>query len=326
MNKIFICYTPYHFLLSYLFKYRETEDLIILIDQYNNLEKWEFSLNKEEGVSYIKHSDAKSIFKLKSRITSIIKTYSPSNELEVYVFNDRTIDTWIALSCINKKIVHYIEDGSSAYSNSIIRGPKFKRLMLVAISKLPFTSYEYIEVLGTSSTIVSGYYLYPEHVRKENTLKPALQYQISTSHIENLKKFLIALSDFNQHSAIEVLALLPSTREQSFFNTFKSAVENLAKNKALIYKKHPIDNNNFQTQASNHKELPSHYPAEALLFTGSPDIVIGNFTTTLYATRFFAGRCKCINVHTMHSRKANEVFYEFLSSIGVHHQEIADPS
>jgi len=327
MKNIFICYTPYHFLLSFLFKGRGDDDLIVFIDQYNNLEEWAVVLKGIKNSKFVAFEYARSIFKLTRVLKKILKDWRlKSKQIEaVYIFNDRAKHTWIALNCIRTKNIFYIEDGSSAYSNSKIKTIKVKEIIFRILSKIPYLKYKYVEVLGTSPMIVGGYYLYPNNVRDENKIKPIFQYEKSDENLTEITRIFLKLFNFNLKNESSLLVLLPSLSDVSFFNEFNKIAEEVAisNDQLLLIKNHPLDKNykNIIKQ-KNIEALPSFYPAEAAIITGKSQAIIGSFTTALYVSKFLFENCTVINVSTKESREENILFYNFLSEINVQQIQI----
>ncbi|MDO9313075.1 MAG: glycosyltransferase family 52 [Burkholderiaceae bacterium] len=317
MRSIFICYTPYHFLLSYMFKHRRDNDLIIIVDQYGKLDFWDSATSISKNIKFIKHQIARSPLLFAKQLSKIKKEYPAVTK--VYLFNDKAAHSWITLNIFRARATFYIEDGSSAYSNSKVVSSHIKKALLSIASKIPIIKYEYVEVLGTSKEISGGYYLFPQNVRFEHKEKPVLQYEKDDQRLDDLKKFFLA-NDTNPSEPYEseILALAPSSKGKVFLDQFKRITEKIAAEKdlPLVIKEHPLDQNKATT-TTNQKTLPKQYPAEALVITGKSKVVIGNFTTTLHAAKFLSEDCIIINISTKKGKESNIELYRFLSSINV---------
>ncbi|MEH6504175.1 MAG: hypothetical protein V7682_09780 [Cycloclasticus sp.] len=324
MKKIFVCYTPYHFFLAFIFKNRDEQDIIIFIDQYNKFSGFKEELNTIDNLTFIEYKNSKGIIKFNNYLNVLIKNENIKSTGSIFLFNDRAIHTWIILNKIKPVNVFYIEDGTSAYSNSKISSSNIKKLMLRVFSKIPVIKYEYIEVLGTSDFVDAGYYLYPSYVRVEHRAKPVFQFEKCSEKLNILKKMFLESDVLKKISGEKVLVLLPGARDRYFLMKFQEISKDIAAkhSQSMLMKKHPIEGESHPSQ--NIHFLPSYYPAEAFIITNISKVVIGSFTTTLHASKFMVEDGIAVNIFTKESKGKNINLYNFLSSIDVKQIEVDD--
>lgn len=293
-------------------KDRADSDFIFLIDQHGLLSDIEDYIADLESVYFVTSSVSRSAYKLLKKIHSTIGF----TVNDVFVFNDKSWQTWALMLFLKRKRVLYIEDGSSAYTTSRVVAVGLKKILLQVLSCLPLSPYQYIEVLGTSKLISGGYYLFPKLVRREHTLLPVYQYELCVTRKLKLKNlFSIALDQMIPENGA-VLSLLPSVSAPVYSDFVDFTMDIGLKNEMPIFvKMHPLSEGTYVV--SEFYEVPKSLPAEAILITGRVSILVGNYTTSLYSSQFLFEGIRSINFCGEGTLPCYENLGSFFNKVGV---------
>lgn len=281
MPKLFLAMTPYHIFLASSYVHRTAQDMIVLLDQNQTLTDYsDFPKLIFENYRYfaIKQGRQKSIFQMRQLKNIILKDIAKiqakqhTSDLEIFAFNDSTIQTQYLFQALNPKNTYYMEDGSAPYNQHFIKHSKIKQL---AVKIILGSNASLPNILGTSRTITASILTFPNLSRAENNQKTRIQFETSTEKLEQ------TVAMFSKHPRIQeikashnskksALILLPPTQpgNQEIAKMIDGVVENCINRGMTVYlKKHPLsqDQNSLE-QNLNIKIVPSSIPAEVIPF------------------------------------------------------------
>lgn len=311
-KNIYLVFTPYHFLLTLIHANRKDSDFILMVDDNGKLCEYDsIGRRLHRNFDYINMANKK--YKILSRqlrfsignrknLDIFIRKSRSSPISNVYVFNDAIP----AAQYLIKKLTGnatYIEDGSAPYNEHAISWSLVHRLKCWLAYGF---GYHFVNVLGTSPLINNSLFLYPNLIRRENSILPYSHFETSGNYIEIIKKLAIEFYKFkttktpaNSNSALILLPRL-SAKEPAFIDELHCIIKNLDNlGWSIFLKSHPLDGNAskvFEITACC-KFLPSNMPAEIIPgIIDSIKLIIGKETTSLMSIKKLFPDLKTINL------------------------------
>lgn len=250
MRNLFICLTPLHVVVSFLFSERSPHDVILLVDQKGGLGDF-YALVKDAGLFGNFHylnskenflTDLASYLGLgcfaRQGVGFFARNIVRGGVDRVFVFNDLAPEAqYLMNSVIHKKCI-YIEDGSAPYNGHYISRKWGKQLFL----KLFFKFYDQINVLGTSRYVASGFYSSPFLVRYENRVKPVDKLSFLDERMSDLVLFFSRQRKCVEEDLSVLIFIPPDGDPVAFIEKVKDIVRRKGGgNDGLLLKKHPLD-------------------------------------------------------------------------------------
>ena len=255
--------------------------MIVLIDQNQTLTDYtDFPKLIFKNYRYlaIEQGRRKSIFQMRQLKDIILKDIANLknkqniSDLEIFAFNDSTIQTQYLFQTLKPKSIYYMEDGSAPYNQHFIKHSKFKQL---AVKILLGSNASLPNILGTSRTITASILTFPDLSRAENNQNARIQFETSPEKLEQTvalfsKHPRIQEIKTSHHTNKDALILLPPTHpgQKEITKRIDDVVKNCVNRGMTVYlKKHPLSQDqNSREQDINIKIVPSSIPAEVIPF------------------------------------------------------------
>jgi len=345
MKELYICFTPYHILLSSCVASSSNADdkEIIIRESFadakkiiNGLKHWERNpfkrhvmIKGEFSVKEIPDKSLLNVFKSNSTVNlekysidTLKKIYEDVNFDRVYTCNDGKAQSQL-LQYICKKnngTNIYIEDGSEVYNDSYL--PSFPLHESLFYNLYFGKWYDRISVLGDYKYTDEIRVLKPELVREE--LKHKKIKPINLDNFLNLKTTGLTgaiLGEFDIGLPLDeeyTILFLPHsffTKEKGLFQFYKKIHSMLTDDdRKIILKYHPREKNHYLGRGNNNViVLPQSLPSEVLILQmiDNPPVVIGDISTCLLTSKFLKNEIQVIsliNIIDMESKNLKKVF------------------
>ncbi|MCD6528171.1 hypothetical protein J7K44_00800 [bacterium] len=313
MTNVFVAFTPYHVLLSYVIASENNEkNCLIVINDSANLKELVEAIKKEKNSPF---SDfvflpgmygKKNMMQRRLIIRNNIKTLKRIiNNIVIkraYVCHDGRPESQLILSYAkhNNAPGIYIEDGSGAYGSLALRRRKIK----ILLGKIIYGRWwEDVKILGTSSYIDQIIAIFPEDIRPELRKKAKIlgvnrERFLSLKNKSFVTSFLKKIGINKEYiSDIDIIIIISHSEFARQYPRYKELIvetisqlkeKNIYKNIAVKY--HPREKNDFLNLAtfSDIKILPQAIPAEILFLIASNSLrlIIGDASTSLLTAKW----------------------------------------
>ena len=333
MFNLFIGLTPLHIITAICSDKRDSEDLVVLIDQSGSLYDFYEAVRRSALLKNFQYIDASCswqkllsyFFNKKNPISTNfekkIRQLVDEKRGNIYVFNDLAPEVQLILSRVECSAAHYIEDGSAAYNSHFVVRKIYKKII---INFLFSEFYDPINVIGTSRYISDGFYSYPENVRSENKLKEVKKLCFRNDYrkcLQELAAYYKDILDRAESDEKKCVIFVPKDQSVHVPELIKYAQRNAEKmgvyDIKIILKFHPLSDPKLENVFSADESIilcPRGMPGELL-----PEIyenvvlVLGEGSTILMNVRKFYGCVKVLNV----AKRLPDAYDRFLTKICV---------
>lgn len=346
MKELYLCFTPYHILLSSCVAYSRSDTVdkeIIIREGFPDAEKiigglknWDqnpfkkhivikgkFSVGEIPEKSFLNVFKSNSVVNLeKCSLDTLKKIYTDDHFDKVFTCNDgKPQSQFLQYICKKKNGMNiYIEDGSEVYNDSFRPPFPFHESIFY---KLYFGKwYERIGILGDYKYTDELRVLKPELVREE--LRHKKIKQIDMDSFINLKATGLTgsiLNEFDIELPLDeeyIILFLPHslfTNKKGLFKFYKKILSKLMKDgRKILLKYHPREKNHYLGgERNNVIVLPQSLPSEILILQmiDNPPVVIGDISTCLLTSKFLKKDIQVIsliNIINMESKNLKDVF------------------
>lgn len=322
---LYICFTPYHIILTYLRLGRNDEDVVFLIDDTGKLSSYERILNRIFKYShFIKfHIEENNLFQrqlilpfgAKRYIDELIRSLK-SDIGNVYVYNDiHPVSQYVMMSLGCRNI--YIEDGSSPYNNNSFVWTLSHKIKCAIAYGLWYCN---VSIIGNSKYISSLEVMYPDLVRQELKDKKIDGYKLRNDYMVLLEDMNIGNNAYIPREEDDkriLVVLLPKISEMS--NKVRDKIieivhVHLDNNWSVFEKKHPLDVNN--ECITGESTIDSSIAAEVIpVYLKTVTKIVGVETTSLISYRKLYPSIIATNI--CGDSEELKTFHSKLESIGV---------
>lgn len=271
--------TPYHIFLASTYAHRTAQDIVVLLDQNQTLTDYaEFPQSFFQNYRYVsveqkKRSAILQTIQLKRNISQDIinlRDRNPISDLELFIFNDSTIQAQYLIQSLKPKKVYYMEDGSAPYNQHFIKHSKLKtivaKMLLGPTTSLP-------TVLGTSRAIAASILTFPELARVDNNPKTRKKFETSPDKLDQTAALFdkhprileIKTADLNSKGALILLPPSQSAHKGITEGINNTIIDCIDRGITVYLKAHPLSQiSNPSEQNESIKVVPSSIPAEAI--------------------------------------------------------------
>lgn len=346
MTELYICFTPYHVLLSSCIAYGESTQYdkeIIIVEDFSDVDKLVTGLKDWEGDPFEEHVMIKGKFSVdeipKKSMLNVFRDGSVVNLLKegvdelrdryegvsldrVFTCNDgRPQSQFLEFECKKTDGMNiYVEDGSELYNDSIESSMPFHEYIFY---KMYFGKwYEHTRILGNYKYTDEIRAMRPDLVRDE--LKNKKIEPINIKNFIDLKKNGLTGSilkgydvEFDQDPD-NIIVFLPHSsfvEERDLRDIYQDIVSRLLEeDKKILLKYHPREKYHYLNGEDNRITiLPQSLPSEILILEmiDEPPLVIGDISTCLLTAKFFKEEINVIsliNIIGMESKNLKGVF------------------
>jgi hypothetical protein len=331
-RSVYLAFTPYHIVLTLIHSERSRDDVVVFIDDQGHHKDYKqigrelfehfFYINMREGRPSVLARQLLVSAGNRGRIDCFIKSLMSVATGKVYVFNDMVPAGQYIIRQLAAPVV-YIEDGSAAYNNHRVTWPLRKRFARRIAYGFDF---RFINVIGTSDLVSESQFLFPEHARSENKVKPHQHFERKPDCLARLKYFSglfpamnsISSTDCANKSALLLVPYLASA-SGSFIERLSGIIDKLNEKDWVVFlKMHPEDGR--QTNKIVRREvctvLPGNMPAELVpAAVRSLKLVIGRQTSALLAIKWLFPNLSVVNLKEPHEMLTPDEMV--MSAIGI---------